>query len=100
MKKIFTLTILFVYTAFGQSDAASAEYFKAQANLGAAKLSHEQLLDNIKKALQDSTDRHTAATVALNDKLTALRLTCPQGKDLDFTALNEGKVSCVEPAKK
>ena len=97
--KIITLLTIASVSMFGQSDRAAAEYFKAQTELAASKISYNQILENIKQALQSSIDRQVKANSDLSDKLNALRLSCPDGKDIDFKELNSQNVKCIDKPK-
>lgn len=93
MKQFFALCLAVVSATAEPSDAAIAAYYKAQNALSAARSDHAALMENIRRAVDESVGRQINAVGAVNAAMAELQKQC--SGNIDDAALKEGVVKCL-----
>jgi hypothetical protein len=82
------------------SPIAKLEYFQAESAEKSAKSKHDELMENIKKAVAESVTNQIQATVKVLIANSKLQQECAElNSELDQKALQAGEVKCVEKPK-
>jgi hypothetical protein len=101
MKTLFILlpSILFAQEANKVPDNKIAAYFQASAAEKAAKAKHDELMDNIKKAITESITNQINTVVRALIATSELSEACRTfNMELDQTAIQNGEVKCTPKA--